>query len=153
MAQPAGSKRRPYQAERPVDPVVPVAKPETVQAVKPTPASGSATRVDLNSESPSSGENITGYPVFGPDKLARYMAEQEQNKFFEQQIEDSIKERPQVEKVGFDVDELIEEPEEETAAPQAPTETDEVKANDAQKSEVPAETPEPVARDDDRDAA
>lgn len=78
QAMPTGPNQPGEQAldphdQRGVD--VPGVRTETAQAVKPTPVSASATRKEFVTEK-AHGETVLEYPIFGPDKFAKALAEQ-----------------------------------------------------------------------------
>lgn len=76
---------------------------DTNYAVQPTPLTANAAKVDLSGEK-SSGEAVFEYPVSGPDKFARAVAEVAQAEARAEQIAAEAKETPEGEEIDIDVE-------------------------------------------------
>lgn len=70
------------------DPARPAQKAETVTAIKPTPASSSAVKVDMQIAAKAE-EDFENLPITGPDKLARALAFQSEKRADEEKVEEA----------------------------------------------------------------
>ena len=78
---------------------------ETAYAVAPTPVTAAASKADFTAEK-SNGSTVFEYPISGPDKFARAVAEQARMESEQQQIVEAIEESPEVQDIGIDPEEL-----------------------------------------------
>lgn len=89
---------------------------ETSTAVAPTPVTASAAKVELNSEKPVDTKGFE-YPISGPDRFARAVAEQMRVESQEQMVVEAIEEAQQVQDVVLDPEELRGAEKEDDVAP------------------------------------
>lgn len=78
---------------------------ETAQAVQPTPVSSPASKVDLGSERLAT-EQVTSYPITGPDEFAKSMAVRNQEAAKSDAVIETISTTPEVAEIGLDQDAL-----------------------------------------------
>ena len=78
---------------------------ENTTAVQPTPVTAKAAKVELSGEKVSGGVTFE-YPISGPDKFARAVAEQARVEVETEQLMAKIEETPEVADVGLDAEEL-----------------------------------------------
>ena len=78
---------------------------EAAYAVQPTPVTAKAAKVDLSGEKVSGGVTFE-YPISGPDKFARAVAEQARSEAEVRELVAKIEEAPEVAEIGLDAEEL-----------------------------------------------
>lgn len=128
-----------------VDPTRPAQKAETLTAIKPTPASSSAVKVDMQIAAKAEVD-FDNLPITGPDKLAKALAFQSEKRADAEKVEaaaerhrESMKPAPQAEP------EVVEKPEQREAPATEVRVEAEVKAPENEPEVAPVTVEEPVA--------